>query len=160
WSTAAGDGNPPGSVYVEIPTDVLRQEIPDALALREYLEPKAPRRVPPDDDDVSRAAKIIGEAKRPLVLTGRGANAGGAELVAFLDKTSTVYLDTQESRGLVPSSHHAFVGAMRGRAMQEADLVIIVGRKLDYQTGYGSPAALPNARLIRIGDNWEELREN
>jgi acetolactate synthase-1/2/3 large subunit len=49
---------------------------------------------------------------------------------------------------------------MRGRAMQEADLVLVVGRKLDYQAGYGSPAVLPNARLIRIGDNWEELREN
>jgi acetolactate synthase-1/2/3 large subunit len=49
---------------------------------------------------------------------------------------------------------------MRARAMQEADLLIVVGRKLDYQTGYGSPAVLPNARIVRIGDNWEELREN
>ena len=44
--------------------------------------------------------------------------------------------------------------------MKEADLVIAIGRKLDYQTGYGSPAVLPNARWIRIGDNAEELREN
>ena len=49
---------------------------------------------------------------------------------------------------------------MRGRAMQEADLVVVVGRKLDYQTGYGSPAVFRNARFIRIADNWEELREN
>src|SRR4029450_7351010 len=46
------------------------------------------------------------------------------------------------------------------RAMQEADLLIVVGRKLDYQTGYGSPAVLPNARVLRIGDNWEGLREH
>jgi acetolactate synthase-1/2/3 large subunit len=49
---------------------------------------------------------------------------------------------------------------MRARAMQEADLLLVVGRKLDYQTGYGSPAVVPNARIVRIGDNWEELREN
>ena len=44
--------------------------------------------------------------------------------------------------------------------MQEADLVVVVGRKLDYQLGYGSPAVFPHARFIRIADCWEELREN
>jgi acetolactate synthase-1/2/3 large subunit len=44
--------------------------------------------------------------------------------------------------------------------MQEADLVIVIGRKLDYQVGYGSPAVFPNARFLRIADNAEELREN
>src|SRR5262249_47638953 len=67
---------------------------------------------------------------------------------------------TQESRGLVPSSHRSVVSALRGRAMQEADLVVVVGRKLDYQLGYGSPAVFPHARFIRIADCWEELREN
>ena len=75
-------------------------------------------------------------------------------------RPARVYLDTQESRGLVPADHPSVVGAMRGRAMQEADLVIVVGRKLDYQTGYGSPAVFPHARFIRIADCWEELREN
>ena len=41
FATAAGDGNPPGPVYVEIPTDVLRQTVPPKLVLREYLEAKA-----------------------------------------------------------------------------------------------------------------------
>ncbi|PJN92581.1 hypothetical protein CNY89_28475, partial [Amaricoccus sp. HAR-UPW-R2A-40] len=41
------------------------------------------------------------------------------------------YLDTQESRGLVPADHPSVVGAMRGVAMGEADLVVVVGRKLD-----------------------------
>jgi acetolactate synthase-1/2/3 large subunit len=44
--------------------------------------------------------------------------------------------------------------------MQEADLAIVIGRKLDYQTGYGSPAVWPHARFLRIGDNADELREN
>ena len=37
--------------------------------------------------------------------------------------------------------------------MSEADVVLLIGRKLDYQLGYGSPAVFPNARFIRIADN-------
>jgi len=160
FAAAAGDGNPPGPVYVEIPTDVLRETVPPKLVLPEWLAAKPPRRVPPDPADVARAARIIGQARRPLVLSGRGALGAGAELVRFLDRTGAVYIDTQESRNIVPAEHGSVVGAVRAKAMQEADVVIVVGRKLDYQTAYGSPVAFPGARFIRIGDNWEELREN
>jgi acetolactate synthase-1/2/3 large subunit len=160
WSTAIGDGNAPGPVYIEIPTDVLRKVVPPGVVLQEFLTPKAPRRIPPAAAEVSRAAQIVAQAKRPLVISGRGAMGNGRELVRFLDASGALYLDTQESRGVVPGSHPSFVGAVRARVMKEADLVIAIGRKLDYQTGYGSPAVLPNARWIRIGDNAEELREN
>ena len=36
--------------------------------------------------------------------------------------------------------------------MTEADLVLVIGRKLDYQLGYGSPAVFPDARFVRIAD--------
>lgn len=160
WSTAMGDGNPPGPVYIEIPTDVLRKNVPPNLVLDEYMRPKSLRRHYPDPAEVKHAARIIESARRPLVVTGRGAMGTSAEMVRLLDRSGAVYLDTQESRDLVPPDHASYVGAVRGRAMQEADLVILVGRKLDYQMGYGSPVLFPNARFIRIGDNWEELREN
>lgn len=159
-STALGDGNAPGPVYVEIPTDVLRETVHPNLVLDEYLRPKPLRLIPPDPSDIQRAVEIIGAAKRPMVVTGRGALRAGRELVQFLDVTRAVYLDTQESRGLVPPDHRSVVGALRGRAMQEADLVVVIGRKLDYQLGYGSPAVFPHAQFIRIADCWEELREN
>jgi acetolactate synthase-1/2/3 large subunit len=44
--------------------------------------------------------------------------------------------------------------------MQEADLVLVVGRKLDYQMGYGSPAVFPQARFLRVADHADELRDN
>ncbi len=160
YATAAGDGNPPGPVYVEIPTDVLRTDVPPKLVLPEWLAMKPPRRLPPDPDDVRIAAEVIARSRRPLVLTGRGAVGARTELGALLDRTGAVYLDTQESRNLVPAGHPSVVGAVRARAMQEADLVVVVGRKLDYQTGYGSPAVFPHARFLRIADNWEELRDN
>jgi len=159
-STALGDGNTPGPVYVEIPTDVLRETVHPNLVLDEYLRPKPPRLIPPDPADIQRAVEWIGTAKRPLVVTGRGALRAGTELVQFLDATGAVYLDTQESRGLVPADHPAVVGAVRARAMQATDLAIVIGRKLDYQLGYGSPVVFPRARFIRIADCWEELREN
>jgi acetolactate synthase-1/2/3 large subunit len=160
WSTALGDGNPPGAVYIEIPTDVLRQRVPAGVVLGEFLRPRPPRRIPPDLGEVSQAAALIAQARRPLVVSGRGAMGNGAPLLRFLKRSGALYLDTQESRGLVPSSHASFVGAVRARAMKDADLVITVGRKLDYQTAYGSPVVYPNARWLRIADNAEELREN
>lgn len=160
WATALGDGNPPGAVYLEIPTDVLRKSVPRTMALPEHLSLKPLRRIPPDANDVAQAAKLISSARRPLVVTGRGAVGASEALVQFLNASGAVYLDTQESRGLVPADHPSVVGAMRARTMAEADLMIVVGRKLDYQLGYGSPAVYPNARWIRIADNSEELREN
>jgi acetolactate synthase-1/2/3 large subunit len=160
WSTAMGDGTAPGPVYVEIPTDVLRQGVPPALVLEEHLRAKPRRRLPPDPADVAAAAAAVRGARRPLVITGRGALGAGGALTRLLDASGAVYLDTQESRGLVSPEHAAFVGAMRARAMQEADLVLVVGRKLDYQVAYGSPAVFRQARFLRIADNAEELRDN
>ncbi len=157
---AMGDAGEPGPVYVEIPTDVLREEIPPALVLDEWLEPKPPRRLLPDPAAVEEAARVIWKAKRPLVITGRGARGAGEALLRFLDASGALYLDTQESRGLVPPEHPAFVGAARGRAMSEADLVVVIGRRLDYQLGYGSPAVFPHARFVRIADTASELVDN
>ena len=157
---AMGDLAEPGPVYLEIPTDVLREEIPPALAMDEWLDPKPPRTIAPDPAAAEEAARLIWAAKRPLVITGRGARGAGRELVRLLDASRALYLDTQESRGLVPGDHPSFAGAVRARAMTEADLVVVVGRKLDYQVGYGSPAVFPNARFIRIADTAGELIDN
>jgi acetolactate synthase I/II/III large subunit len=160
WAMADGDGNPPGPVYIEIPTDVLRETVPAACVLDEHLRAKPRRRLAPDADEVARAAALLRAARRPLVVTGRGARAAAAELTALLDASGAVYLDTQESRGLVDAAHPAVVGAVRAKAMQEADLVLVVGRKLDYQMAYGSPAVFRHARFVRIADHADELRDN
>ena len=159
-SLALGDGGTPGPVYIEIPTDVLREGVAPALVLDEYLRGKPPRRLPPDPAEIERAAKAIAAADRLLVVSGRGAGGAAQALQGFLDRSGAAYLDTQESRGLVPAGHPAVVGALRARAMQEAELVVVVGRKLDYQLGYGSPAVFPQARFLRIADCAEELWDN
>src|SRR5262245_52161261 len=82
--TALGDGNPPGPVFVEIPTDVLRQTVHPNLVLDEYLAARPARLMPPDPDDIERAAVLIARAQRPLVVTGRGAMRASRELMRFL----------------------------------------------------------------------------
>ena len=157
---AMGDVGEPGPVYIEIPTDVLRESIPPALVLDEWLQAKPARALPPEPSAVAAAVEVFWSARRPLVITGRGARGAGDELVRLLDASGALYLDTQESRGLVPAEHPAVVGAVRAKAMSDADVVLLIGRKLDYQLGYGSPAVFPNARFIRIADTPGELIDN
>jgi acetolactate synthase-1/2/3 large subunit len=157
---AMGDIGEPGPVYVEIPTDVLRTHVPPQLVLDEWMAAKSPRKLAPDPAAVKQAVDVFWSAKRPLVVTGRGARNAGDALVRLLDATGALYLDTQESRGLVPADHPSTVAAMRAAAMTDADVVLLVGRKLDYQMGYGSPAVFPHATFIRIADNAGELIDN
>lgn len=157
---AMGDNGEPGPAYLEIPTDVLRVNVPTALVVDDWLAPKPVRTIGASPEAVAEAVAAIRAARRPLVVSGRGARGAGAEVVRFLDATGALYLDTQESRGLVPADHPSVVGAVRAAAMGQADLVITLGRKLDYQLGYGSPAVFPDARFLRIADTAGELIDN
>lgn len=161
WARSAGDRGEPGPVYVEIPTDVLRQEVPPALITDEHLRAKPRRRPQPHPDDVAAVADLVRGAQKPAVISGRGARVtDGRELVRFLDASGAAYLDTQESRGLVPADHPAGVGSARSAVMRDCDLLITVGRQLDYQLGFGSPAVFENATVVRIADTASELIDN
>jgi len=161
WARAAGDRGEPGPVYVEIPTDVLREEVPPALVTDEHLRAKPRRRPQPHPDDVAAVAELVRNARKPAVISGRGARVtDGTDLVRFLDASGAAYLDTQESRGLVPADHPAGVGSARSAVMRDCDLLMTVGRQLDYQLGFGSPAVFRNARVVRIADTASELIDN
>jgi acetolactate synthase-1/2/3 large subunit len=159
-SRAFGEGGEPGPSYIDFPVDTLRALVPKSLPLAEHMRPK-PRLVTlPDPAQVAAAAELLWSARRVLVISGRGARGAGAELVALLDRLGAVYLDTGESRGLVPDSHPSVVGAMRGAVMGDADVVLTVGRRLDFQLAYGSPAIFGPAQFVRIADAPAELRDN
>ena len=159
-SCALGDGGEPGPVFIDFPTDTLRADVPEATQLPEYFRPKPIARLQPDPGAVTLAMDALWSASKPLVISGRGARGASAELIALLDKLGAVYLDTGESKGLIPDSHPSLVNAMRGAVMGQADVVVTVGRRLDFQLAYGSPAVFGDARLIRISDAACELRDN
>lgn len=159
-SCALGEGGEPGPAFIDFPTDTLRAEIPKALQMDEAFAPK-PRVVTlPDPRAVNAAVDLLWSARRVLVISGRGARGAGAELTALLDRLGAVYLDTGESRGVVPDSHASVVNAMRGGVMSDADVVLTVGRRLDFQLAFGSPAVFGSAKFVRIGDVPGEVRDN
>ena len=157
---AQGIGGEPGPVYLDFPVDTLRAEPSAAMALPEWFKPRRKPRLHPDPQSVAEAVDVLWSARRLLVISGRGARGAGAALTRLLDRLGAVYLDTGESRGLVPDTHPSVVAAMRGTVMTEADVVLTLGRKLDFQLAYGSPAVFGSARFVRVADTASELRDN
>jgi acetolactate synthase-1/2/3 large subunit len=158
---AEGVGTPAGPAYIDFPTDLLREVVTDADVDDRLFEPRVPEKPVPSQDAISRAAALIREGKRLLVISGRGAREASAELAAFLQSSDALYLDTTESRGVIPLNHPAAVPAARAKVMAEADMVITVGRKLDFQLAYGSPAVFStDARFVRLGTSSDELSDN
>jgi len=160
---AAGLGGEPGPVYLDFPVDTQRAEPSRAMSESmspEWFAPRASIELHPDPAAVSQAVELLWAAKRPLVISGRGARDAAGPLLQLLDRLGALYLDTGESRGLVPEGHPSVVAAMRGSVMGEADLIVTVGRRLDFQLAYGSPAVFGDAKFIRIADAPSELRDN
>ena len=157
---ALGQGGEPGPVYLDFPVDTLRAEVPRAVQLPEYFAPKPAPRMAPDPEAVRAAVDLLWSAKRPLFISGRGAQGAGEPLSKMLTQLNAPYLDTGESRGLVADNHPSVVAAMRGAAMGQADLVVTIGRRLDFQLAYGSPAVFGDAKFLRIADVASELRDN
>jgi acetolactate synthase-1/2/3 large subunit len=159
-SRAFGQGGDPGPVYLDFPTDTIRGKVPKVLQLEEHFRLKARPLMPPDPSAVAAAVELLWSARRPLVISGRGARGAGTELKRFLDRLGGVYLDTGESRGLIAEEHPSVVAAMRGTVMSEADVVVTLGRRLDFQLAYGSPAVFGAARFVRISNAPSDLRDN
>jgi len=157
---ALGEGGEPGPSYIDFPADTMRGLVPKPLQMAEHLESKPRVAVRPDPERIAAAVDLLWSARRVLVISGRGARGAGPELVTLLDRLGAVYLDTGESRGLVPDAHPSVVGAMRGAVMTDADVVLTVGRRLDFQLAFGSPAIFGNAKFVRLADTPAELRDN
>ena len=157
---AFGQGGEPGPVYLDFPVDTLRADVPLAVQLPEHFAPKSRDLILPDPAAVQRAVDLLWSARRPLFVSGRGARGAGVVLTRLLDRLGALYLDTGESRGLISDDHPSVVAAMRGSVMSEADLIITVGRRLDFQLAYGSPAVFSDAKFLRLADCAAELRDN
>ncbi|NBT78323.1 MAG: thiamine pyrophosphate-binding protein [Betaproteobacteria bacterium] len=160
---AFGDGGEPGPVFLDFPVDTQRAEpspVLHSVMASEFFAPRPIAQLFPDPAAIGRAVDLLWGARRPLIITGRGARGAAGPLVELLDRLGALYLDTGESRGLVSEDHPSVVAAMRGSVMGEADVIVTVGRRLDFQLAFGSPAVFGNAKFIRIADAPSELRDN
>lgn len=159
-SCSEGHCGEPGPVFIDFPTDLLREKIPETLVDPSRFRVRESAAVIPSTENIQAAVEMLWQATRPLVISGRGTRGAETGLLRILDALGCVYMDTAEGRGLVPEDHPAYMPAMRGRATREADVVLTIGRTLDFQLGYGSRAVFPNAKFVRIGMSASELRGN
>jgi acetolactate synthase-1/2/3 large subunit len=129
-----------GPTFLDGPLDVLFSNAEPPEATEHLVSDPGP---PPDPEEVAKAARLIVEAKRPLLFAGGTvwwAHAE-AELVRLVETARLpVYLNGL-ARGMLPPSHELFRSRSRSTAFKEADLVVIVGVPLDFRAGFGESFA-------------------
>ncbi|MCE2948144.1 MAG: oxalyl-CoA decarboxylase [Betaproteobacteria bacterium] len=130
----------PGGVYLDLPAKLFAQSM-DAEAGRRSLikvvDP-APRQIPAPDA-VQRALDLLKGAKRPLILLGKGAAyaQADADIRALVEKTGIPYLPMSMAKGLLPDTHEQSAAAARSFVLPEADVVMLVGARLNWLLSHG-----------------------
>jgi oxalyl-CoA decarboxylase len=130
----------PGGVYLDLPGKLFPQTI-DAAAgknsLIKVVDP-APRQIPAQDA-VKRAIELLKGAKRPLIILGKGAAyaQADADIHALIEKTGIPYLPMSMAKGLLPDTHEQCASAARSYVLPEADVVMLVGARLNWLLSHG-----------------------
>ncbi|MFC4541143.1 thiamine pyrophosphate-binding protein [Halosolutus amylolyticus] len=146
-----------GPAVVEIPTDVLRAT---ATRVRDRQVPTGPTDPAAPEDAIAGAADALRDADRPVAVLGRGSRDAAAEIRAFVESTAVPVLTTAGSKGVVPESNDYCVPGARGDAMGEADCYLLLGKRLDFTLGYGSPAVYGDATFVQVDVDADALRRN
>lgn len=151
----------PSPVFLDIPRDVLEGEVDESQVVipEKYLTTARPQG---DPDMVKKAIDLLAAAKRPLVLGGGGvwwAQAGN-ELRQFIEAINAPLVLDGVGRGSVPEDHPLCFGPTRV-GTREADVVVVVGMRLDWTMGYGRPPLFSeSARFIQIDIEGSEIGRN
>ena len=130
----------PGGVYLDLPAKLFAQTM-DAVAGRASLikvvDP-APRQIPAPDA-VKRALDLLKGAKRPLIVLGKGAAyaQADADIRALVEKTGIPYLPMSMAKGLLPDTHLQSASAARSHVLAEADVVLLIGARLNWLLSHG-----------------------
>ncbi|MBM3373757.1 MAG: oxalyl-CoA decarboxylase, partial [Betaproteobacteria bacterium] len=108
-----------------------------ASTLIKVVDP-APRQIPAPDA-VQRALRLLAGAKRPLIILGKGAAYAQAdtEIRALIEQTKIPYLPMSMAKGLLPDTHEQSAAAARSYVLPEADVVMLVGARLNWLLSHG-----------------------
>ncbi|MFZ1176662.1 MAG: oxalyl-CoA decarboxylase [Mycobacterium sp.] len=154
----------PGGVYLDIPGDVLGQAM-DASAAADtvwrVVDP-APRQLPAKEA-VDRALQVLAQARRPLIVLGKGAaySQADGEIRKFVEATGIPFLPMSMAKGLLPDSHPQSAAAARSLAVARADAVLLVGARLNWLLGHGeSPQWSADAKFVQVDIAASELDSN
>ncbi len=130
----------PGGVYLDFPAQLFAQTMDaeaGAKSLVKVIDP-APRQLPAPDA-VARVLDVLKGAKRPLIILGKGAAYAQADedIRALVEKSGIPYLPMSMAKGLLPDTHPQSAGAARSLVLKEADVVLMIGARLNWLLSHG-----------------------
>lgn len=154
----------PGPVYVDLPSDVINNTIDDSLVKWPDFSKTLVRARPQGEPAlIEEALKLLEGAKKPVVLSGSGVlwSDAAPELQKWVLETGMPIFTTPQGRGILPEDHpQAFLNA-RSTAMKEADLLMVVGTRINYVFGgLKPPRVAKDAKIIRIDIDPTEVSSN
>ena len=144
----------PGPVYLDFPGDLLHESIDDAkIDWSKSGRPWLNQRPLADPAKVAELAAALLKAEKPIILSGSGVIWSRAwdELAELVEGAGIPFYTTPQGRGVLPDDHEYSWLTMRSTAFREADLIIVVGTRMNYIVGHAAPPRFnADATIARI----------
>jgi thiamine pyrophosphate-dependent acetolactate synthase large subunit-like protein len=147
----------PGPVYLDLPSDVLQTKL-DEDQVRFFPAVKLPPPPAADPVAIERAADLLAEAERPVLLLGKGVRWSEPyrELRELVETLHLPFLPSPMGRGFLPDDHPLNMSAARSTAMRGADVVLVLGARLNWMFGMGRGLA-PDAKIVQVDIDPAEI---
>ena len=130
----------PGGVYLDLPAKLFAQSIPAETGHRTLIKvvDPAPKQIPAPEA-VKRAIDLLKNAKKPLIILGKGAAYAQAdsEIKNLVERTGIPYLPMSMAKGLLPDTHEQCASAARSFVLPAADVVMLIGARLNWLLSHG-----------------------
>jgi acetolactate synthase-1/2/3 large subunit len=151
-------GPTPGPAFLEIPQDVFYKPLPED-APTDFGPRTAPRSAG-DPVDIERAAALLRQAERPVVVAGGGSfwSGAGEALARLAEQTGLPVFTRNAARGLLPDSHPQCYGGSPGLGVFKSDLVLVIGSRFNSTFYYGQFAE--GGKVIQVDCNSAAMGDN
>ncbi|MCM1292055.1 MAG: oxalyl-CoA decarboxylase [Bacteroides sp.] len=153
----------PGGVYIDMTTPALAEIMDAADAEKLYYTPvDVYSKVAPNAESVKLAAETIAAAKKPAILIGKGAAQAKAEdLIKELSDTYKIpYLAMSMAKGVLPDAAPLSALSCRSTIMEQADVVIVVGARINWMLSFGHGKWNPNVKFVQLDVEPREIDRN
>lgn len=153
----------PGGVYIDMTTPALAEVMDADEAEKLYYEPvDIYTPVAPNSDAVARAVSLLLNAKRPAILLGKGAAYARAEgrIRRLVETYGIPYLPMSMAKGIMPDNGPMSALACRSEIMEKADVVLIVGARLNWMLSFGKGKWNPGIKFIQLDVEPQEIDVN
>ena len=155
----------PGGVYLDLPAKLFGQVMPAEAGKKSLVKviDAAPAQIPAPDA-VKRALDVLKSAKRPLIILGKGAAYAQADdaIRALVENSGIPFLPMSMAKGLLPDTHPQSAGAARSTVLAEADVVVLIGARLNWLLSHGKGKTWGDApkKFIQIDIEPKEMDSN